>query len=118
MGLYSDKIMQMVDQIGKPLKSTSTTTATADEGLDLGPILMMLMMKGMFKGPSTKTPVEGNLPDSSMASNALLGGLANQAPGSFPSTPYSGGGGSGGLGGGINSATAILQLLQQLGALR
>jgi hypothetical protein len=53
MGLYSEKLLDYVRNINAPIKTTSTTTLNQpNEGLDIGSLLMMLMMGGMFKKPT------------------------------------------------------------------
>ncbi len=52
MGLYANAIMKMVNQIGNPTITKSTTTAEQPkEGLDLSGLMMMLMMNSLFKQP-------------------------------------------------------------------
>ena len=117
--LIADKIMQYVNRIGEPVKSTSTTTQEEAPGIDLGNIMMMLYLTNAFKKPGGTTGID-SLPGSSMASNALLGGLSSQAPGSFAGQPFA----QGGLGGGPASGglegmdmQKILEILKSLGGL-
>jgi hypothetical protein len=64
MSMYSQKLMDLVGRMGEPIRSTSTTTATANEPLDLSGILMMLMMSNMFKKPDATTlPVANTIAD-------------------------------------------------------
>lgn len=108
--LISSKIMDYVNRIGKPVTTTQTTEAEEAPGIDLGNILMMLYLSDAFKKP-TGTTTGGSLPGSSMASNALLGGLASKAPGSFSGQTY---GGNGGL---PLDTSQLMQILQSLGGL-
>ena len=50
MGLYAEKLMDAVRNMtgNSPIKTTSTTTMKGNEGLDIGSLMMMLMMSGMF----------------------------------------------------------------------
>ena len=52
--LYSQMLMDAVKNMtgNAPIKTTSTTTAKSNEGLDIGSLLMALMMSGMFKKPT------------------------------------------------------------------
>lgn len=54
MSMYSQKLMEAVQNMtgNAPLKSTSTTTVQGNEGLDIGSLMMMLLMNGMFKKPN------------------------------------------------------------------
>jgi hypothetical protein len=52
-GIYSTKLMEAVRSLNDPIKTTSTTTAKSNEGLDIGSLLTMLMLSGMFKQPTT-----------------------------------------------------------------
>ncbi len=105
--LISSKIMDYVNRIGKPVTTTQTTEAEEAPGIDLGNILMMLYLSDAFKKP-TGTTTGGSLPGSSMASNALLGGLASKAPGSFSGQAYPAGG---------PDMSQLMQILQSLGGL-
>jgi hypothetical protein len=111
--LISSKIMDYVNRIGKPVVTTQTTEAEEAPGIDLGNILMMLYLSDAFKKPSAGVPAGGSLPGSSMASNALLGGLASKAPGSFSGPGYP----SGGTGGLPFDTSQLMQILQSLGGL-
>ncbi len=51
--LYADKLMDYVRNINAPIKTTSTSTVKANEGIDLGSLLTMLFMSGMFKKPTS-----------------------------------------------------------------
>jgi hypothetical protein len=107
MGTYSDKILQMVDQIGKPIKSTSTTTATADEGIDLSGLLTMLMMSQMFK------PASANLANAAIANPAATLGPMNPG-GTFGGNLLAQGGMQSPATGGITSPSGLLQLISAL----
>jgi hypothetical protein len=105
--LYADKLMDLVGRIGEPLRSTSTTTATNNEPLDLSGIMMMLMMSNMFKKPNANTlPVANTIadlgpmnPQGGFGGNMLAQGGLTQS--SIP--PVNG------------DISGIMQLLQSLG---
>jgi len=64
MGIYAEKLMAAVRNMtgDAPIKTTSTTTLKQpNEGLDIGSLMMMLMMSGMFKKPTAVSPNQSAL---------------------------------------------------------
>jgi hypothetical protein len=53
--------MDAVKGFNQPIKTTSTSTVKANEGLDIGSLMMMLMMSGMFNKPKTVSPNQSAL---------------------------------------------------------
>jgi len=109
--------MDAVKNFNQPIKSTSTTTLKGNEGLDVGSLLMMLMMSGVFnKGKPTAT----NFPYSAVANSAenIVGDIRGSGAGEPLSAPISMPTGMGssmtGTGGGLSS---LLQILSKLGPL-
>ena len=80
-----------MQNVNAPIKSTSTTTVKGNEGLDIGSLMMMLMMSGMFNKPKEVSP-----------NQSALNLLSQQ---NLPSPAGVGGGGT----------DSILQLLASLG---
>ena len=108
--LIADKIMQYVNRIGEPVKSTSTTTQEEAPGIDLGNIMMMLYLTNAFKKPGGAGALGPDI------------GSVTGIPG-----PMNTGGGLGGGGFGSGNRTAsglegmdmqkILEILKSLGGL-
>lgn len=110
MSLYSEKLLDYIRNINSPIKTTSTTTA--NQGIDLSGLLSMLMMSQMFKQPTTGS-------SDIMNTISLLG-------------PMSSGGGFGGsmssvpqgpsiinptTGGALGTNVGVVQLLQMLASI-
>jgi len=118
--LIADKIMQYVNRIGEPVKSTSTTTQEEAPGIDLGNIMMMLYLTNAFKKPGGAGALG---PD--IGSVTGIPGPMNTGGGFGGSGLAPGGLGGGGFGSGNRTASGlegmdmqkILEILKSLGGL-
>jgi len=85
--LIADKIMEQMQRIGQPKTSTSTTTQEMPgEGLDLGSLMSLLFLSGMFNkgGTSTSLGTTGLPANTGSALNQAMGtgvsGMGSIAP--------------------------------------
>lgn len=106
MGLYSEKLMSAVKSLNDPIKTTSTTTAKSNEGLDIGSLLTMLMLSGMFKQPKAETTSSLLATPATASTSTLDKTLGSNA---VPALQ--------GLGG-TTDVSQLLQILQSLGKLQ
>ena len=58
MGQYADKMIEMMNRIGQP-QTTTTTVDQPPPGIDLSALIMMLMMKDMFKDGQPQEEASG-----------------------------------------------------------
>ena len=106
--LYSDLLMSAVKNFNQPVKSTSTSTVKGNEGLDIGSLLTMLMLSGMFKNPKATTASSGLLSTPATAGVSTL----DKTLGSSAVPSLQGLGQTSGQGTGL---AQILQMLQSIG---
>ena len=115
--LYSQMLMDAVKGFNQPIKTTSTTTAKSNEGLDIGSLMMMLMMSGIFnKGKG------GNVSDASNIINPMdvlgpmsSGGGFGGAMSAVPQAPSITNPATGNALGTNVGLPQLLQILQSLG---
>jgi len=87
--LYAEKLMDAVRNMtgNSPIKTTSTTTLKQpNEGLDIGSLMMMLMMSGMFNKGKGAAPGASDIMNpmdtlGPMNSGGGFGGPMEQVPG-------------------------------------
>jgi hypothetical protein len=117
MALYAEKLMDFVRHANDPIKTTSTTTAKSNEGLDIGSLLTMLMLSGVFnKGKGGNAADASNIMNpmdvlGPMSSGGGFGGAMSQVQ-QGPSVTNPATGNALGTNVGISQ---LLQILQSLG---
>lgn len=98
MGLYSEKILEQMGQIGEPIRTTAKTTVKPPgPAIDIMQLLMMLMFSGAFQQKGGQKDL-GPLMGIQQPDFGLMGGAAPGAPWTPPTTGTAGMGGMGGTG--------------------
>jgi len=120
MGLYSEKILQQMGQIGEPVTSTSKTTVKPPgPAIDIMQLLMMLMFSGAFQQKGGQGDL-GPLMGIQQPGFGLMGGAAPSAPIAPPGVATTAGAPiSGGMGGGnLADFMKILMSIPGMGGMR
>ena len=96
MGLYSDKMMEQIRNIGQP-RVTTQEAEQSGEGPDIGSLMEMLYYLGLFDQKPGGGGMPAGLPDFSLASPAgAPEGAPPFDPRNFNLSPFGQGGGGGG----------------------
>jgi hypothetical protein len=108
MNPYAQKMRDMLARVGEPIV-TKTTVEPPKQKLDLGTLMMMLMMQGMFQGKGGGASDSSNIMNSMeilgpMGSGGGFGGGVEAVSGAIPmasvgGAAFGGGGDTGGLSG-------------------
>jgi len=84
MNLYAQKMIDMMNRTGQP-QTTTTKVEQPNQGLDIGSLMMMLMLGGMFKDKNPALSTATN----SAATNEILGNnLSFGMPSANQASPF------------------------------